>query len=484
MESARQLKRERMITAAGAALLAFGLIASAPRAAHAGPEGYTFTRLAIVPGPGPGIESFVDDFEPHAINAAGNVAFAADLMGGGSNIGEGVFASRAGKLLQIMSPGDPAPGGHNFSSSEESGVLGMTPLNNPGAGAFAYILDTWDPATPLGLNSGLYRFSLNVPRPSAVVVPGVTPSPTGHPGDTFAGVYVNPTLDDVGHLVFAGIAPYPQLTGNPGYNGLGVGLFMADSHDRISKIVAPGDPAPQGGVFDDAFQGWMNNRGTIGFEAHVAGEECVNIGSPLVCGAGLYSRSSLGRIRSIAQQGDPAPGGGHYRQAFGAVMNDRDDLVFIGDLTPAPDLLQSLGVFLNSAGKTSAVARPGDAMPGGGHFVTASEFPYVARINNVGTISFVARLDTQTFNNGAHDTGLYARSNGNLQLVARTGTVISGVGTIAQINNPLYADQDGAAFFDEPAINDAGQIFFEATLTDGSGVLLIASPHPTQLARQ
>jgi len=74
MESARQLKREKMIVAAGAALLAFGLIASAPRAAHVGPEGYTFTRLAIVPGPGPGTESFVDDFEPHAINAAGNVA--------------------------------------------------------------------------------------------------------------------------------------------------------------------------------------------------------------------------------------------------------------------------------------------------------------------------------------------------------------------------------------------------------------------------
>src|SRR6516162_4446398 len=473
MESARQLRRERMITAAGAALLAFGLIASAPRADYAIPEGYTFTRLAIVPGPGPGTESFVDDFEPHAINAAGNVAFAADLMGGGSNIGEGVFASRAGKLLQIMSPGDPAPGGHNFSSSEESGVLGMTPLNNPGAGAFAYILDTWDPATPLGLNSGLYRFSLNVPRPSAVVVPGVTPSPTGHSGDTFAGVYVNPTLDDVGHLVFAGIAPYPQLTGNPGYNGLGVGLFMADSHDRISKIVAPGDPAPLGGVFDDAFQGWMNNRGTIGFEAHVAGEECVNIGSPLVCGAGLYRRSSLGTIRSIAQQGDPAPGGGHYRQAFGAVMNDRDDLVFIGDLTPAPDLLQSLGVFLNSGRQDQRGGPPRRCDAGRRPFRDRERVSIRRPHQQRG-----ARLDTQTFNNGVHDTGLYARSNGKLQLVARTGTVISGVGTIAQINNPLYADLYAVAFFGEPAINDAGQIFFEATLTDGSGVLLIASPHP------
>jgi hypothetical protein len=480
MESTRSTKelRRGMISATAVAAL-FGLMAYSPEAALADPPRYTFTRLATVPGPGPGPETFDLDFEPHSINAAGNVAFAADLKAGNTDIGEGVFASRSGHLLQIMSPGDPAPGGGTFLSSAEFGVLGMTPLSNAGDGAFLYILSSWDPNTqPLGLNAGLYRFSLTVPKPSAVVVPGITPAPTGHPGDTFAGVYFNTAINNASLLVFGGIAPYPQLTGDPGFAGLGVGLFMADIHNHIVKVVAPGDPAPGGGVFDDAWQGWPNNRGTIGFEGHVAGEECIDIGSPFVCGSSLYKRSADGTILSIAHQGDPAPGGGTYRQAFGAVVNDLDDIVFTGDLTAAPDNLLTLGVFLNSKGQSSAVARPSDAMPGGGHFVTASQFPYAARINNARAISFVARLDTETFNDGVHDTGLYVRSGGNLQLVARTGTVIPGVGTIADINNSLYATLDGPSFFDEPAINDAGQILFEATLTDGTGVLLVATPHP------
>jgi hypothetical protein len=464
---------QTIVTATGAACLAIGLIGPPPKAALAEPPVYVFTRLATVPGPGPGAELFDLDFEPHSINAAGNVGFAADLKSaGGADIGEGVFASRSGRLLQIMGPGQPAPGGGTFISEPGFGSLGLVPLNNAGTGAFVYVLSAFNPDTqPVGIDAGLYRFSLIRPRPAAVVVPGVTPAPTE---GFFAGVFFNTNLNDREELVFAGIAPGLQQSGGPGFEGLGVGLFQANAANQISRLVIPGDPAPGGKVFDDAFSGWPNNRGTVGFEAHVTGDECVNIGSPLVCGSSLYKRSPQGDIESIAHQGDAAPGGGTYRLAFGAVVNEADAVVFTGDLTSPPDSLQTLGVFVNSQGQTVAVARPGDAMPGGGHFVTASQFPFAARLNNRGQISFVARLDT--IRNGVGDTGLYVLTQGRFILVARTGTFIPGVGTIAQINNPLLASAPGAAIFDEPAINDLGQIFFEATLTDGTGVLLIASP--------
>ncbi len=92
-------------------------------------------------------------------------------------------------------------------------------------------------------------------------------------------------------------------------------------------------------MFDDAIEGWINDPGDIAFDAHVKGEECIDLGGgfELVCGSSVYKMPKNGKIQSIAHQGDPAPGGGTYRQAFGPVMNDAGDLVFVGDLTPPPD---------------------------------------------------------------------------------------------------------------------------------------------------
>jgi hypothetical protein len=81
-----------------------------------------------------------------------------------------------------------------------------------------------------------------------------------------------------------------------------------------------------------------------------------------------------GKVTSIAHGGEPAPGGGTFRGAFSPVLNDSGAVVFQGDLSlgnPSA-MFQELGVYLYSKGSTIAVARPGDPMPGGGHFVTAS----------------------------------------------------------------------------------------------------------------
>jgi hypothetical protein len=84
-------------------------------------------------------------------------------------------------------------------------------------------------------------------------------------------------------------------------------------------------------------------------------------------------------------------------------------------------------------------------------------------INNRGDISFIAAL-----NDGA--SGLYIRDHatGSLRVVARTGMTISGVGTIDNLTLLINGG----------ILNDSGQVFFFATLTDGSGVLLVASPRP------
>jgi hypothetical protein len=242
---------------------------------------------------------------------------------------------------------------------------------------------------------------------------------------------------------------------------------------EISSLVSPGDQAPGGGSFDFVQNPWINDRGDVAFGAHVAGEECVGIGSgALICGESVYvMKAATGEIRSIAHQGDPAPGGGTYRIAFGPVLNDRREIAFIGDLTPPPNVAQSLGLFLHSGNNTIPIARPGDPLPGGGNLLTAGFYVSTYDLNNRGDVSFTATLDTKT--NGAADTGLYVWSRGSLHLVARTGTVIPGVGTIVGLVPPALV---GARAYIGGAMNERGQLVFTATVDNGSGVLLVATP--------
>jgi hypothetical protein len=183
--------------------------------------------------------------------------------------------------------------------------------------------------------------------------------------------------------------------------------------------------------------------------------------------------AATGIIQSIAHQGDPVPGGGVFRLAFGPVLNSRGDVVFIGDLTPAPDVGNALGVFLFSKGTTIAVARPGNAIPGGGTLVTAGFFDATYDLNQRGDVSFAVKLDTDVNADGIADNGVYIFSKGSVRLVARTGTVVPGLGTIAYLGlAPFVPTPVGTGGI----INERGQVLLFATLSDGRGVLLVATP--------
>ena len=86
-----------------------------------------------------------------------------------------------------------------------------------------------------------------------------------------------------------------------------------------------------------------------------------------------------------------------------------------------------------------------------------------------------AALDTADAN-GVADTGLYLVSHGKTQVVARTGTFIPHIGTVAHVNSPSFLSPVPSSLQAGGIINDRGQIFFEVILTDGTGVLLVATP--------
>jgi hypothetical protein len=295
-------------------------------------------------------------------------------------------------------------------------------------------------------------------------------------GGTYEGMTFNLGMNNNDQIVFPALVTGSQVDpSGPGTNGIALSLWMANRNGTVKPVARPGDPAPGGHVFDDAWNGAINDNGDIAFSGYVSGDPCFDITNPFACGDSVYLRSgTTGAITSIAHQGDPAPGGGTFVLAFGGVPNDSGKVAFIGDLSPSGDG-QVLGVFSYANGELSSVARPGSQMPGGGAFVSAANQAGTYGINNNGDIAFAASLNTDSTGTGYDDTGMYVKSGGSLKLVARTGTVIPGVGTVAALSQtPSSFTQPG--YGSGGMINDSGQVLLNATMTNGAGVMLVATP--------
>lgn len=458
--------------------IATALAAALGVSANAQPASYKFTLLRTLSDPAAGGGNHINDFEPSALNNRGDVLVTTDLgtsADPNSFFGEGVFLLKAGQETALARAGDTAPGGGTFDFLE----LGATGLNDAGDGVFSFTLSPF--GFPVGVNSGTFRYS-NQPRSvTPVVLGGATPAPGG---GIFQGVFFNNSINNRGDIVFEGIINTQQGIHVPGeaYVGLGMGVYNATPQNRIIPVVVPGDAAPDGRTFDYASGGYNNDKGDVVFTAHLVGDDilpenwpaqAVEIGA--LTGAFLKNASS-GTITAVARMGDLLPGG-TMRAAYGPVINNRGDVAFVGDLSEPPHSGQVSGIYLRTGRNTVALAIPGTPMPGGGNFVTTSALGAAQlHLNQRGEVVFNALLDQN--NNGIGDTGLYQWSNGSLSVVARSGTVIPGLGTIGGlISGVLTFPPANTVAPNSGAINnDNGKVLFSATLTDGTGVLLLATP--------
>ena len=206
--------------------------------------GYRYEPLEYIPGPAPNGAIWTFDFEPGEINNRGEAIFAADLSdASGNGIGEGVFVHRGDSLTTLAFPGQAIPGG-----TYDAFVVGTTSINDRGEGSLALGLEPF--TLPIGLNAGVYRRDANSSTLTAVATPGM-PAPGG---GTFAGAYFNTHINNQGDILFPGIVTGADIDPDnpPGVDGLGVGLFQGNRDGTVISVVRPGDPAPDGRVFDKA----------------------------------------------------------------------------------------------------------------------------------------------------------------------------------------------------------------------------------------
>jgi hypothetical protein len=283
-------------------------------------------------------------------------------------------------------------------------------------------------------------------------------------------------MNNAGTLVFSGIVPTDKgvRIESETYTGLGAGIFRADRQNHITPVVVPGDPAPGGSYFDYARTPWINDAGDIAFAVHVAGEPCISFAPQSVfigCLENLYVKDAArGEVRLVARRGDPRPGGGTYRYLFSPLINNAGAVSFMeSDISP-DGFVFGTGVFLHQRGKIAPIALPGDVMPGGGRMMGAGPVINAYDHTTSGDVSFDALLDTDEDGDGQPDSGLYIWSGGSLRVVARTGTVTPR-GNIAGLQPPCGCPVS----YSGAKMNESGTVAFQATLTDGTGVLISAS---------
>jgi hypothetical protein len=409
-------------------LTAACLVAAGPLHAAPGLTAIVVTGDPVPDGVG-GFGSF-SSFTETDINNAGQVAF--------TNLA-GVFRWDGAELTRVALRGDTVPeasevfGRFIRPDIDDTGRVGF--LTNSGA----------------GLGDGLAL--------SSIVMTGET-APGGN--GTFGGLLPVPFAQ---HTTFAlnnaGQSAFTAFVGNTTDNTNGRGLFLRDGAS-ITRVVQEKHPlAGIGGTvigLDSPYIPAFNNSGQVGFAAGIAPPIGDN-----------YSGVFIGDGNSntlIARWSDPVPGGSGILSGFFApAINNHGQAGFIAVIYD--DNAFTRGMFIGDGNSLSLVARVGQPAPDGvgvfrGFADVTANMPV---INDVGQIAFWAFMEEDLGGGtSAYTEGIYFGDGDSLIQIARTGqTTPDGTAT--------YGD-----FREAPDLNEAGQLVFQADLSDGMRGIYLYDP--------
>lgn len=382
-------------------------------AAHA-----EFQVIAAAGDATPEGEGAFDGFEPPALNDNGQAAFSADVVpSGGGDDSEGIYLGGASSLENIVRGGHPTPSGDGVFDEFSNPTL-----NGSGQVAFSAELS----GTSGEGDEGLYRGGSD----SVVQL-----ARAGQPGPDGEGVFANdfgdePPLNDAGQAAVI-VDQIVDIDGTEEET-----IFRGDGGSATTI-------ARRGGELDNVNQPAINDAGQVAFDATTSA----------AVGDNVLLRDD-GAVRTqIVRQDDPTPSGDGDFQGFGdPALNDAGELAFVASLTnTSDDSSNDGGVFRSDGASHAEIAREGDPAPGGDGELRFFSAP---AINESGQTAFQASL------RGASgpdlNEALFLGSGGPLTEIARLGqTAPEGAGEIVDLG--------------DPALNDAGQVAFEAGLTPAGG---------------
>jgi hypothetical protein len=362
-------------------------------------------------------------------------------------------------------PGDAAPGIPGASFSDFFGTLSA---NDAGAIVFdAYIEGA---GTGTANDQGLWR-----PAPGggfALVAREGDPAPQAPPGWAFGG-FSQAKVDDAGRVAFhAGLSP-------PGGVGpIATAIYQTDESGVVSEVARGGGQAPgvEAGVL---FRTGIQSASSIfGPDRVVLIWEL----DPLTAGPsedhGLWGSDAQGQLSLIAREGGPAPGlpdGFVFRSwdpyvvPFGSpAANEAGEVVFVAD-TAEPGQLPIRGLWRwRASGGLERLATTGDPLPDHPDtFLLDFGSPRIDAAGNLAGRMLLSGPDVGAEN---EQVIVWRDAAGPFRAILRAGApLVVAPGDVRTV----------ASLADRIAMNDARQIAFDVTFTDGSSAVLRATvPSP------
>jgi len=295
----------------------------------------------------------------------------------------------------------------------------------------------------------------------------LSPTPLTCPvfGYTYSPVQMN-AHDDVAFIMSRdGINYFPPTI------AINAGVYRYSPHTGVIPVMVPGTPAPGGGFFwGSHFLLSIPNNGNVYFVGMVCttatlsypAEACPE--GPGVLVRGVYKADPRGNITAVVRPGDAAPGGSYFDVAYLPSANERGDVAFAGHIYSDQCIADSFwgcwrSMFLKDgqSGRIDVVARNGAPAPRPGKNYTDVG---TTTLNSVGDLAFMA--DFSPTNDFSDDAVLFHR-HGKTMVIAEVGDSMPDGGTLA------FVGTGGQNI----AMNNLGDIVFDATLKDGSQAIYL-----------
>jgi hypothetical protein len=382
------------------------------------------------------------DFEIGSLINSGEISFVTKNVAGGEVMA--VYAN--GKLTPIVLGGGPAPNGLWPATV---GILSPVSLNQ--TGNIAFVADQ-----NAGFFNGPGTFMWDATKQLFVPV-AVYGMPMVYDLTFDSGADWVAAINDSDEIVF--VATVQQSTG-PGLSG----DFFRNRAGTVLAIALPGSVLGDGSQIVDACHPSLNDQDIIAFSVRrVSDADFAN--SCYLWQQGVTS--------PVALVGTTLPGGIRLANVVGNWVNNQNSNVLLAVQTGAPltdpsmnpnGIERPTSLYLWNHGTFTPVAVPGQTMPDGSTLLSIQDFG-ISFANDLGQHAFLAILQ------GGQTAAYLMNADGTLSLILKSGTVVTGLGTIRNVGQ-------GAGTSSGIALNKSGQVTFTAQIDNSVDTVVLLTPTP------